>query len=498
MLRLAWRAWTLMEAQTFSVKRAQVEFHNFASFGEPERVMAVYEQENVRRRSLLRKYHRFIGSLSPFLEIGANAGHTSYMLANEFGAEGFALDISADSLRHGIALQKAWQCPRAPIRVAGDAVNLPFQDGSMRTVFAFQMLSQFMNIDSVFKEVKRVLAPGGIFIFAEEPLKRLLSLRLYRCPYWDTMKPWERKLYEWGLLGYLVRDVIGAHQEESFGIRQNHTMALKDWQRLIGRYFADQRYEVFVPERGWGESLVKNAAAKLKADRLQWGSARLLGGTLAAVCKKAGSGPQSHNAERPFEQLLRCPDCRGALSWEREDTLRCMRCAYSSPQEGGVYNLLPSHDKKELYPGDREDVIDFCLPSHQSRLLEGWYELEGVFGNKFRWIGRHAAARLIRVISGPQRLRIRGYAHEKCFEQKEPVVIEALANEAPVGKWVLARSGLFILEADLPAASEYRIDIKASPVWQTPTDDRSFTVNLSMMQLRPRDANAHIFRPIPQ
>ena len=145
------------------------------------------------------------------------------MLANEFGADGFALDISADSLRYGIALQDLWGYARAPVRVAGDALNLPFADGSLRFVMAFQMLSQFMNIESVFLEVKRVLAPGGVFFFAEEPLRRLLTLRLYRCPYYDTMKPWERKLYDWGLLGYLVRDVIGAHQEESFGIRQNHT-----------------------------------------------------------------------------------------------------------------------------------------------------------------------------------------------------------------------------------------------------------------------------------
>ena len=61
-----------------------------------------------------------------------------------------------------------------------------------------------MDIEVFSLEVKRVLAPGGIFLFAEEPLRRLLSLRLYRVPYYDTMKPWERKLYDWGLLGYLV------------------------------------------------------------------------------------------------------------------------------------------------------------------------------------------------------------------------------------------------------------------------------------------------------
>src|SRR5205823_4714625 len=164
---------------------------------------------------------------------------------------GFALDISADSLRYGVALQHRWGLDRAPIRIAGDAANLPFADASLRFVLAFQMLSQFLNMETVFIEVKRVLAPGGIFLFAEEPLKRTLSLRLYRCPYYDTMKPWERKLYDWGLLGYVVRDVIGAHQEESFGIRQNHTMRLQDWRRMIDKHFSEAEYEIFVPERGW-------------------------------------------------------------------------------------------------------------------------------------------------------------------------------------------------------------------------------------------------------
>jgi hypothetical protein len=110
--------------------------------------MRVYAEENVRRGQVIRNHLAFIGELSPFLEIGSNVGHTSYMLANQFGAEGFALDLSADSLRYGVALQDAWGLSRAPVRVAGDAANLPFADGSLRMVCAFQMLSQFMNIES--------------------------------------------------------------------------------------------------------------------------------------------------------------------------------------------------------------------------------------------------------------------------------------------------------------------------------------------------------------
>lgn len=469
------------------MKRAQVEFHNFASLGEPERAMGVYAEENARRGAIIRNHLAFIGGMTPFLEIGANAGHTSYMLVNEFGADGFALDLSADALRHGTALMDQWQLGRAPIRVAGDAANLPFRDGSLRFVMAFQMLSQFMNIESVFLEVKRVLAPGGVFLFAEEPMKRLLSLRLYRCPYYNIMKPWERRLCHWGLLGYLVRDVIGAAQEESFGIRQNHTMYLTDWHRLVQKHFVAHEYEIFVPERGWGERWLKHLAIQLDPHRSVWRAARLLGGTLATVCKKTGAAEAAEPDLTRFESFLQCPDCRRGLFRDLSDTLCCPGCGYRAANEGGVYTLLPAAERAELYPGDREDDIDFCSPRHDQRLLEGWYELEGVFGNKYRWIGPYAAARLVRVRPGPQRLRIRGHVHERSFAQGEPVRFEVAANGQKLPPMVRERAGLFIYEADLPEAPEYKIEVFAKPAWQAPPDDRVFTVTLSRLRLVPRE-----------
>lgn len=482
-----------MEAQTFSVKRAEVEFHNFASFGEPERALATYAEENVRRGALIRKHQAFIGALSPFLEIGANVGHTSYMLANEFGGDGFALDISADALRYGMVLQEQWKLKRAPVRVAGDAVNLPFRDGSLRCVFAFQTLSQFMDIERVFLEVKRVLAPGGVFVFSEEPLRRLLSLRLYNCAYYKNMKGWERRLYEWGLLGYLVSDVIGADQEESFGIRLNHGMGLNHWHDLVRKHFVAHEYEVCVPERGWGERVLKKAAVKLDPFGTEWRAARLLGGTLAAICRKDGGStvddsgsPEPGRMDR-FETFLRCPDCKAGLGRRAAGLLWCPSCGYTASGEHGVYNLLTSAERSELYPGDREDIIDFSLPSHEVHLLGGFHELEGVYGNKFRWIGAHACVRLLRVKPGHQRLRIRGHAHENAFSLHQPVRIAATANGLHLGQKVLHRPGLFVFETNLPDACEYKIEITASPTWRAPGDNRDLTVNLSMIRLVPRE-----------
>lgn len=460
-----------MEAQAFSVKRAQVEFHNFASLGEPERVLQSYAEENARRGSLIRKHLDFIGPMTPFLEVGANAGHSSYMLANEFGADGFALDISADSLRHGRFLMQAWNLQRAPIRMGGDALNLPFANESLQLVCTYQTLSQFMDIEAVFKEVHRVLKPGGIFLFAEEPLLRKLSLRLYRCPYVDTMKPWEKKLFDWGLLGYLVRDVIGAHQEESFGIRQNHSMYFHDWDSLVKKYFEESRYDLFVPERGWGETFAKDLA------RTQERAAHWLGGTLSAVCRKAGSSPQT-TCTPDFEKLLRCPDCFKSLGKDSQATLYCS-CGYRAPFEEEVYNLIGSAERAELYPGDRDDIIDFSLEGHEKKLLGHWFSLEGVHGNKYRWIGSRADALLKRVKDGPARLRIRGFA----MPQSVPGEVRVVVNGTPLQTWQLERNGLFVLESDLPQADEYKLEIHASPVWQPPGDSRSLSVNLSMIRL---------------
>jgi hypothetical protein len=300
------------------------------------------------------------------------------------------------------------------------------------------------------------------------------------------MKPWERKLYDWGLLGYLVRDVIGAHQEESYGIRQNHTMGLKEWHAMVSRHFASWQYQIFVPERGWGERIVKRLAIRLDPHHSEWRAAKLLGGTLAAACKKAGESAPPADMTR-YEQFLRCPDCHSDLIRGRSDELLCSGCGYSAENGGGVYNLLPSKEKRELYPGDSEDLIDFCLPSHGQRLLEGWHELEGVFGNKYRWIGPRATALLRRVRSGPQRIRIRGSASEGAFENGRQPRVQVKVNGSPVGDWTLDRTGLFLLEADVPEAQEYRVEVLAGPVWQAPHDTRQLTVILSMLRLVPKE-----------
>lgn len=458
-------------AQDLSVKRAQVDFHNFASLGQPERVLAAYADENVRRGAILEDNLDAVASLSPFLEIGANAGHSSYMLANRFEAAGFALDISADALRHGRFLRTAWHLEKSPVLVAGDATRLPFRDGSLAFVMSFQMLSQFMDVEAVFREVHRVLAPGGVYFFAEEPIRRLLTLRFYRAPYPERMNALERLLYRWGALDYFAADVIGAWQEESFGIRQNHRYGLREWLDLIGRYFYDNRILTFPRASGWANRAVIGAL-RLYPNFTDARAARFLGGTIAALCRKPGQLPSS----LALEQSLACPDCLTPLPWN-SDALECPACRFSAAAEGEVFNLLPSKLREQLYPGLRSDNIDFSKPGHEDALIEGFYDLEGEFGNKYRWIGPRARLRLIPSRPGPATLRAQGFSPSLAK-------LELRSNGAPLGVRRLERTGLFVIEIPLPDAPEHIIEILASPVFQAPGDKRTLAVNLSLIRLQ--------------
>ncbi len=471
-------------AQSLRAKQAEVEFHSFASLGEPETAIAVYAEENIRRGAVLAAYADWIGPFTPFLEIGANAGHTSYLLANRFGAGGFALDISTGALRHGIALMERWELTRAPVRLGGDAARLPFRDASLRLVAAYQTLGDFVGLERVFAEVARVLAPGGVFLFAEEPLRRLLSLRLYQSPHERRMKPWERTLHRLGLLGYLVQDAIGSRQDQLFGIERNQGLDARAWKRLAGRYFAETQFLVDVPERGLAERWVKRLAWRAERRRSYGLAAELLGGSITGICRKAGARQEVPFDPDHFERALRCPDCGAGLDRDGDGALDCSACSYRAAHDGGVYNLLPSKERAQLYPGDRDDNIDFSLPGHETKLRSGWYDLDGVYGSRYRWMGAEASAILRpRDPTRPCRLRVRGHAAEASFREHRIVRVSLFANGALVGTLRLRAAGTFIFEADLPAAPEYALHLRVAPTIRIPNDDRPYGINVSLIRL---------------
>ena len=165
------------------------------------------------------------------------------------------------------------------------------------------------------------------------------------------------------------------------------------------------------------------------------------------------------------------------------DDLLCASCSYTAPDQDGVYNLLPSRARADLYPGDRDDIIDFSLPGHETKLRSGWYELDGVYGGKYRWMGGEASAQLRPIGSGQHRLRIRGYAAEASFREQAAVRVSFFVNEAPLGEVALRGPGTFIFEAALPAAPDYLVRIQVERTIRIAGDDRAYGVNFSLIRL---------------
>ena len=98
------------------------------------------------------------------LDLGAGTGHATRALKRRFPQSlAVAVDIAPGMLARARA-QSRWL--RRFERVRADAYSLPFRDQSFDLVFSSLMLQWCDDLDAVFTEISRVLAPGGLLLFS--------------------------------------------------------------------------------------------------------------------------------------------------------------------------------------------------------------------------------------------------------------------------------------------------------------------------------------------
>ena len=109
------------------------------------------------------------------LDLGAGTGTFSKALLQRYRkADVIALDVALNMLRH---TQRRGRWFRKPRCVCSDAERLPFADDSFDFIFSNLMLQWCMDLDSVFTELRRVLAPGGLLMFTTLGPDTLKELR---------------------------------------------------------------------------------------------------------------------------------------------------------------------------------------------------------------------------------------------------------------------------------------------------------------------------------
>jgi len=109
------------------------------------------------------------------LDLGAGTGHGARALKARFPrAQVVAVDIAPGMLERA-RRQSGWL--RRFARVRADAYALPFRDGAFELVFSSLMLQWCDDLDAVFAEIARVLAPGGLLLFSTFGPGTLAELR---------------------------------------------------------------------------------------------------------------------------------------------------------------------------------------------------------------------------------------------------------------------------------------------------------------------------------
>jgi len=96
------------------------------------------------------------------LEVGAAAGCLSIAL-NEMGYTCTGIEPDADALRTARELAFQLNCP-CPV-IGGRAERIPFPNESFDIVVTNSVLEHVSDIDACFREISRILVPGGLFWF---------------------------------------------------------------------------------------------------------------------------------------------------------------------------------------------------------------------------------------------------------------------------------------------------------------------------------------------
>ena len=334
----------------------EVSYRQNASFGEPEKAMEDVRERIAKRRGVF-EHFRDVGLLQgPFLEIGAGVSQTALLLRNEFGLDGAATDISLHSLDAAEEIASRLGYPELPLRICCDVRWLPFQDGAFHLAYCFQTLHHFADPGPILREVQRVLVPGGYFYLSEEPIRRWLCLNLYRCERLEDLKGFDKWLFDTGLLRYVAEAYIGSKPESTWGIMENESISLADWDRCLSGFpevDLDASLLFTRDALAFRRLLLRLGFPAKKAERLP---ASLFGAELSALCRVGNSGPPQPKAQ-DLRQLGRCPDCHRALRWlqgrqeEKNGSsprFECPQCG-PFPVDNGVHMLFRRAQLETLY-----------------------------------------------------------------------------------------------------------------------------------------------------
>jgi len=125
------------------------------------------------REESLRAYEEHLATVAGFgpgmhvLDLGCGVGGPLRTVARTSGARVTGINSNAGQVERAQRYNReAGLAERCDVR-EGDFMNLPFEDGSVDGVYAFEALCHAPDTDGVYREIHRVLKPGGVLAVSE-------------------------------------------------------------------------------------------------------------------------------------------------------------------------------------------------------------------------------------------------------------------------------------------------------------------------------------------
>ncbi len=117
----------------------------------------------------IRAHREFFSSASTVLELGAGQAWASALLKREFPhLVSYATDISPYAVRSVDKWEHVFQAKVDHV-CACPSDEVPLADSAIDLVFSFQAAHHFRKHRSTLIEIKRVLKPGGVCLYLQEP-----------------------------------------------------------------------------------------------------------------------------------------------------------------------------------------------------------------------------------------------------------------------------------------------------------------------------------------
>lgn len=139
--------------------------------------VAVLQREVADR--LLERLALFRIAPRRILDLGSGTGYCSRALADHYRkAQLVSLDLAQPMVEQSRARFSRWERFRRGHRfVTGDAERLPFADASFDLIFSSLTLQWCADLEQTFRELRRVVRPGGVILFSTLGPDTLKELR---------------------------------------------------------------------------------------------------------------------------------------------------------------------------------------------------------------------------------------------------------------------------------------------------------------------------------